>query len=275
MNSQDFPKDGDSLPSGASSPAWLPPVRFSQAAAPAPPAGPGKLDPEQQAAARLKSGPESISTFQSASPSQATNQNQDIRAENVSPVADGSEILEHLHRISDCLETLSECFQKGNNPSAEHRSCMESDRRIPPHPFLVFYDSLRCIVENSGNPPPLPEESVSANAAVEQALKPWKDERLRLRDSLLQLDKQALELLRGAGIERMAVERHFFDSSSMVVGEFVEDYSLPEGSVAFEICPGWRDAATGAILRQAKVAVVRTAQRPPPLEKSAPDFQVS
>ena len=82
-------------------------------------------------------------------------------------------------------------------------------------------------------------------------------DRARLGDSFTILSTHVWALLKNAGIERIACEGELFDPSCMRADEAVLDSSVDDHTVLAEILPGWRESASGRVVRPAHVRVSR------------------
>jgi molecular chaperone GrpE (heat shock protein) len=103
-----------------------------------------------------------------------------------------------------------------------------------------------------------PSSVVSWWPPTRRAIEAWRADRVRLGDSLTILSSHVHALLKNSGIERIACEGELFDPSCMCADEAVLDPSVDDHTVLSEILPGWRNAASGRLVRPAHVRVSRS-----------------
>ncbi|MFA7344151.1 MAG: nucleotide exchange factor GrpE [Terrimicrobiaceae bacterium] len=90
-----------------------------------------------------------------------------------------------------------------------------------------------------------------------RAIDAWRADRARLGDSFAILSTHVRALLKNSGVERIACEGGLFDPSCMRADEAVLDSSVDDHTVLAEILPGWRESASGRVVRPAHVRVSR------------------
>ena len=91
-----------------------------------------------------------------------------------------------------------------------------------------------------------------------RAVEAWRADRARLGDSFTILSTHVRTLLKNVGIQRIACEGELFDPSCMRADEAVLDSSVDDHTVLAEILPGWRESASGRVVRPAHVRVSRS-----------------
>lgn len=142
---------------------------------------------------------------------------------------------------------------------------IHSTARAQTQPEVRTGDQLRDIIELadrvdriaaafSREPPP----GLSWWPPVRRAVEAWRADRERLSDSFAILTTHVRTLLKNAGIERIACEGELFDPSCMCADEAVLDSSVDDHTVLAEILPGWRESASGRVVRPSHVRVSRT-----------------
>jgi len=85
----------------------------------------------------------------------------------------------------------------------------------------------------------------------------WADAWAMQADAMKILTSHAQATLTRAGMERLVVLGQAFDPATMTAVESTVDGQKPDHTVLAEILPGWRDAATGQLVRTAQVRVSR------------------
>lgn len=102
-----------------------------------------------------------------------------------------------------------------------------------------------------------PAATTSWLPSARKSLTAWQEAWSTQEDAFSILRMHLDDMLRKAGLERLAVAGQPFDPAFMTAVEATADATVPDHTVLAEILPGWRQGATGLILRPAQVRVSR------------------
>jgi molecular chaperone GrpE (heat shock protein) len=189
---------------------------------------------------------------------------EDIAAEGTESRRTARRLLEVLKQLGGMIDALSlttgsihDLVRASQRPAPPEKEASQSLR-----PLVDLTDRIDRIAAAAARPPSLPSGWFLPKSRLESA---WREDRGKLADSIDILSSHAHGMLKSAGLEKIPVVGCPFDPHCMEAQEITHDTSVPDHTVLEEISPGWRESATGNIIRPARVRVSRSQSSLKPL----------
>ena len=182
---------------------------------------------------------------------------EEIAAEGTESRRTARRMLEALKQLGGMMDALS------STAGSIHDILRASQRPSPATPstpdllrtLVDFTDRIERVASSAANEPPKTGGWFASAASVERI---WREDRKKLCDSIDILSSHAHGILQAAGLEKFSAVGLAFDPGCMEAQELTRDPSIPDHTVLEEFSPGWREAATGRVVRNARVRVSRS-----------------